>query len=82
VVLGVAAVVCVSSAVAGELLAGFKVGLYLGGTPRSIQIVELHRRSRRQPGNVFPLMVLKPGETSTKAAPVSATARCRRRRPA
>jgi putative OPT family oligopeptide transporter len=41
VVLGVAAVVCVSSAVAGELLQDFKVGYILGGTPRTIQIVEL-----------------------------------------
>ena len=41
VVLGVAAVVCVSSAVAGELLQDFKVGYMLGGTPRTIQIVEL-----------------------------------------
>ena len=32
-VLGVAAVVCVSSAVAGELLQDFKVGYILGGTP-------------------------------------------------
>ncbi len=41
VVLGVAAVVCVSSAVAGELLQDFKAGYILGGTPRYIQIVEL-----------------------------------------
>ena len=40
-VLGVAAVVCVSSAVAGELLQDFKVGYILGGTPRTIQIAEL-----------------------------------------
>lgn len=40
-VLGVAAVVCVSSAVAGELLQDFKAGYILGGTPRTIQIVEL-----------------------------------------
>jgi putative OPT family oligopeptide transporter len=40
-VLGVAAVVCVSSSVAGELLQDFKVGYILGGTPRNIQIVEL-----------------------------------------
>src|SRR6202035_4025990 len=40
-VLGVAAVVCVSSAVAGELLQDFKVGYILGGTPRKIQIAEL-----------------------------------------
>jgi putative OPT family oligopeptide transporter len=40
-VLGVAAVVCVSSAVAGELLQDFKVGYILGGTPKTIQTVEL-----------------------------------------
>ncbi|WP_238325831.1 OPT family oligopeptide transporter [Bryobacter aggregatus] len=40
-VLGVASVVCVSSAVAGELLQDFKVGWLLGGTPRTIQLVEL-----------------------------------------
>ncbi len=40
-VLGVAAVVCVSSAVAGELLQDFKVGFILGGTPRKIQLAEL-----------------------------------------
>jgi putative OPT family oligopeptide transporter len=40
-VLGVAAVVCVSSSVAGELLQDFKVGYLLGGTPRRIQAAEL-----------------------------------------
>ncbi len=40
-VLSVAAVVCVSSAVAGELLQDFKVGHILGGTPRKIQMAEL-----------------------------------------
>jgi putative OPT family oligopeptide transporter len=34
-------VVCVSSAVAGELLQDFKVGYILGGTPRRIQMAEL-----------------------------------------
>ncbi len=40
-VLGVAAVVCVSSSVAGELLQDFKVGYILGGTPAKIQSAEL-----------------------------------------
>ncbi|MBV9342803.1 MAG: oligopeptide transporter, OPT family [Acidobacteria bacterium] len=40
-VLGVAAVVCVSSSVAGELLQDFKVGYILGGTPQRIQTAEL-----------------------------------------
>ena len=41
VVLGVAAVVCVAAAVSGELLQDFKAGYILGGTPRTIQLVEL-----------------------------------------
>jgi putative OPT family oligopeptide transporter len=57
-VLGVAAVVCVSSAVAGELLQDFKVGYILGGTPRSIQIVELIAVVLASAVMYFPLMVL------------------------
>ena len=40
-VLGVAAVVCVSSAVAGEMLQDFKVGHILGGTPSKMQIGDM-----------------------------------------
>src|SRR5271157_5838222 len=40
-VLGVAAVVCVSSAVAGEMLQDLKVGYILGGTPSRMQIGDL-----------------------------------------
>ena len=40
-VLGVAAVVCVSSAVAGEMLQDLKVGHILGGTPARMQIGDL-----------------------------------------
>ncbi len=39
--LGVAAVVCVSSAVAGEMLQDLKVGHILGGTPAKMQIGDL-----------------------------------------
>jgi putative OPT family oligopeptide transporter len=60
-VLGVAAVVCVSSAVAGELLQDFKVGYILGGTPRSIQIVELIAVVAASLVMYFPLMVLDRG---------------------
>src|SRR5215472_11401183 len=60
-VLGVAAVVCVSSAVAGELLQDFKVGYILGGTPRSIQIVELIAVVVASLVMYFPLMVLHQG---------------------
>ncbi|HZL58022.1 MAG TPA: oligopeptide transporter, OPT family, partial [Bryobacteraceae bacterium] len=60
-VLGVAAVVCVSSAVAGELLQDFKVGYILGGTPRSIQIVELMAVLVASAVMYFPLLVLHQG---------------------
>lgn len=60
-VLGVAAVVCVSSAVAGELLQDFKVGYILGGTPRSIQVVELIAVVVASLVMYFPLMVLHEG---------------------
>jgi putative OPT family oligopeptide transporter len=60
-VLGVAAVVCVSSAVSGELLQDFKVGYIIGGTPRSIQIVELIAVVAASLVMYFPLLVLYQG---------------------
>lgn len=60
-VLGVAAVVCVSSAVAGELLQDFKVGYILGGTPRTIQIVELIAVICASLVMYFPLFILHEG---------------------
>jgi putative OPT family oligopeptide transporter len=60
-ILGVAAVVCVSSAVAGELLQDFKVGYILGGTPRTIQIVELISVVISSLVMYFPLLVLHVG---------------------
>jgi len=61
VVLGVAAVACVSSAVAGELLQDFKVGYILGGTPRTIQITELIAVVCASLVMYFPLFVLHQG---------------------
>ncbi len=60
-VLGVATVVCVSSAVAGELLQDFKVGYILGGTPRSIQIAELIAVVVASLVMYFPLVLLHEG---------------------
>jgi putative OPT family oligopeptide transporter len=60
-ILGVAAVVCVSSAVAGELLQDFKVGYILGGTPRTIQVVELVAVIISSLLMYFPLLVLHVG---------------------
>ena len=68
VVLGVAAVVCVSSAVAGELLQDFKAGYILGGTPRTIQIVELISVVVASLVMYYPLYVLQEWRTSRAAA--------------
>jgi len=57
-VLGVASVVCVAAAVAGELLQDFKVGYILGGTPRTIQIVELLAVVVAALVMYFPLLIL------------------------
>ena len=59
VVLGVAAVACVSSAVAGELLQDFKVGYILGGTPRKIQIAELIAVVVASSAMYWPLYILQ-----------------------
>jgi putative OPT family oligopeptide transporter len=64
-VLGVAAVVCVSSSVAGELLQDFKVGYILGGTPRYIQIAELIAVVCASLIMYFPLMVLQQGNINS-----------------
>jgi putative OPT family oligopeptide transporter len=61
VVLGVAAVVCVSSSVAGELLQDFKVGYILGGTPKKIQIAELIAVVVASLVMYLPLMLLHEG---------------------
>jgi putative OPT family oligopeptide transporter len=61
IVLGVAAVVCVSSAVAGELMQDFKAGYILGGTPRYIQIVELIAVVVASSIMYYPLYVLQQG---------------------
>jgi len=60
-VLGVAAVVCVSSSVAGELLQDFKVGYILGGTPQRIQVAELMAVVVASLVMYFPLMWLEKG---------------------
>ena len=57
-VLGVAAVVCVSSAVAGEMLQDLKVGHLLGGTPWKMQAGNLFGVLIASMVLYFPLMVL------------------------
>jgi len=65
VVLGVAAVVCVSSAVAGELLQDFKVGYILGGTPKTIQITELIAVLVASLVMYFPVLLLHQGDIAS-----------------
>jgi putative OPT family oligopeptide transporter len=65
VVLGVAAVVCVSSSVAGELMQDFKAGYLLGGTPRAIQIVELIAVVVASLVMYYPLHLLQIGNIKT-----------------
>jgi putative OPT family oligopeptide transporter len=57
-VLGVAAVVCVSSAVAGEMLQDLKAGHILGGTPSKMQIGDLLGIVVSSLALFFPLMWL------------------------
>jgi putative OPT family oligopeptide transporter len=57
-VLGVAAVVCVSSAVAGEMLQDLKAGHILGGTPNKMQIGDLIGIAVASLALFFPLMWL------------------------
>jgi len=57
-VLGVAAVVCVSSAVAGEMLQDLKAGHILGGTPAKMQIGDLFGIAVSSMALFFPLMWL------------------------
>src|SRR5579885_1138355 len=60
-VLGVAAVICVSSAVAGEMLQDLKVGHILGGTPRSMQIGDILGIFVASAVLYFPLFILHYG---------------------
>jgi putative OPT family oligopeptide transporter len=57
-VLGVAAVVCVSSAVAGEMLQDLKVGHILGGTPWRMQLGDIFGIFAAGSLMFFPLYVL------------------------
>ncbi|MFN8007005.1 MAG: oligopeptide transporter, OPT family [Terriglobia bacterium] len=64
-VLGVAAVVCVSSAVAGEMLQDLKVGHILGGTPWKMQLGDLVGMGLAAAVMFLPLVVLHQGDINT-----------------
>jgi putative OPT family oligopeptide transporter len=61
-VLGVAGVVCVSAAVAGEMLQDLKVGHILGGTPWKMQVGDLIGVTAAAAVMFFPLVILHQGD--------------------
>ena len=64
-VLGVAGVVCVSSAVAGEMLQDLKVGHILGGTPWRMQVGDVLGVGLASAAMFLPLVVLHQGDINT-----------------
>lgn len=67
-VLGVAAVVCVSSAVAGEMLQDLKVGHILGGTPWKMQVGDLFGVGLAALTMFFPVIILHQGDINQGGA--------------
>ena len=61
-VLGVAGVICVSAAVAGEMLQDLKVGHILGGTPWKMQLGDLIGVIVSSAVMIFPIIVLHEGD--------------------
>ncbi len=61
-VLGVAGVICVSAAVAGEMLQDLKVGHILGGTPWKMQVGDLVGVAVAASVMLYPIMILHQGD--------------------
>jgi putative OPT family oligopeptide transporter len=61
-VLGVAGVICVSAAVAGEMLQDLKVGHILGGTPWKMQVGDIIGTLVASSVMFFPIMILHQGD--------------------
>ncbi|HJW44487.1 MAG TPA: oligopeptide transporter, OPT family, partial [Geothrix sp.] len=66
-VLGVAAIVCVSAAVAGEMLQDLKAGHILGGTPWRMEVGDLIGVALASVVLFIPLMVLHEGDISAQS---------------
>ncbi|MEK6649543.1 MAG: oligopeptide transporter, OPT family [Bacteroidota bacterium] len=63
-VLGVAGVICVSAAVAGEMLQDLKVGHILGGTPWKMQMGDLIGVAVSASVMLYPIMILHQGDVN------------------
>ncbi|KPK83093.1 MAG: peptide transporter [Gemmatimonas sp. SM23_52] len=61
-VLGVAAIICVSAAVAGEMLQDLKVGHILGGTPWKMQIGDMFGVFVASVVMLYPILILHQGD--------------------
>jgi putative OPT family oligopeptide transporter len=64
-VLAVAGVICVSAAVAGEMLQDLKVGHILGGTPWKMQVGDLIGAALASAVMFFPIMILHQGDINS-----------------
>ncbi len=64
-VLGVAGVICVSAAVAGEMLQDLKVGHILGGTPWKMQVGDIIGVIVAAAVMIFPIIILHQGDINT-----------------
>ena len=64
-VLGVAGVICVSAAVAGEMLQDLKVGHILGGTPWKMQVGDLIGVVVASLVMIFPIIILHQADINT-----------------
>jgi putative OPT family oligopeptide transporter len=61
-VLAVAGVICVSAAVAGEMLQDLKVGYILGGTPWKMQVGDIIGTLAASSVMIFPILILHQGD--------------------
>jgi putative OPT family oligopeptide transporter len=61
-VLGVAAIICVSAAVAGEMLQDLKVGHILGGTPWKMQVGDMFGVFVASVVMLYPILILHQGD--------------------
>ncbi len=64
-VLGVAGVICVSAAVAGEMLQDLKVGHILGGTPWRMQLGDIFGVLFSAVVMLYPILILHQGDINT-----------------
>jgi putative OPT family oligopeptide transporter len=73
-VLGVSAVVCCASSMAGDMIQDLKVGQLVGGTPRRMEIAEIISTVAVSFVLVFPIMILHEGNIAAGGIGIGDTA--------